>query len=156
LPNMARRAMRGKGVAVRRSALLVLVVALVALLARCGGGEENKELTAPTEDTEIVEETTAATQAPPRDEDEAAPESGKGDASNTIIIDPNSTVPPDEQIESFRLGCQMLKAQQAEGQEAVDAYFQEASNAGTTMAEVLSARGYECTDEEIRVWQRQD
>jgi len=101
-----------------------------------------------------VEKTTAATQAPPRDE--AAAESGKGGASNTIIIDPNSTVPPDEQIESFRLGCQMLKAQQAEGQEAVDAYFQEAVSAGTTLAEVLSGRGYECTDGEIRVWQRQD
>ncbi len=164
MPNMVRRAIRGKGVAVRRLALSVLVVALAALLAGCGGGEENKELTAPTEDTEIVEETTAATQALPRDEEEAAADKakkqaaqqGKGGASNTINIDPNSPVPPDEQIEFFRLGCQTLKAQQAEGQEAVDAYFQEAISAGTTMAEILSGRGYECTDEEIHVWQRQD
>jgi hypothetical protein len=163
LPNMACRAMRGKGVAVRRLALLVLAVALVALLAGCGGQEETKELTAPTEKTEIVEETTA-TQAPPRDEEEAAADEAKkkaaqrgtGGASNTIGIDPNSPVPPDEQIEFFRLGCQTLKAQQAEGQEAVDAYFQEAISAGTTMAEILSGRGYECTDQEIRVMQRQD
>lgn len=156
MPNMAHRAIREKGVAVRRLAVSVLVVALVALLAGCGGGEEDKGLTAPTEDTEIVEETTATTQAPPRDEEEAAAERGKGGTPNTIMIDPNSPVPPEEQIESFRLGCQTFKAQQAEGPEAVDAYFQEAINTGTTMSEVLTGRGYECTDGEIRVWQRQD
>lgn len=139
---------------------------MAVILAGCGGSED--EFTAPTEKTEIVEETTQAgsvgSQAPPRSEvevaaDEAkkkAAQQGKGGASNTINIDPNSPVPPDEQIEFFRLGCQTLKAQQAEGQEAVDAYFQEAINAGTTMAEVLSGRGYECTDQEIRVMQRQD
>jgi hypothetical protein len=42
------------------------------------------------------------------------------------------------------------------GQEAVDAYFREAMSAGTTMAEVLSGCGYECTDQEVRVMQRQD
>ena len=155
MPNMAHRAIREKNVAVRRLTISVLVVALVALLAGCGGGEEDKGLTAPTEDTEIVEETTTATQAPLRDEAEAA-ERRKGGASNIIMIDPNSPVPPDEQIESFRLGCQTFKVQQAEGPEAVDAYFQEAVNTGTTMSEVLSGRGYECTDGEIRVWQRQD
>ncbi len=152
----------------RRSALSVPVVVLVALLAGCSpdGSDPkrgSKELTAPTEKTEIVEETTA-TQAPPRDEEEAAADEAKkkaaqrgtGGASNTIAIDPNSPVPPDEQIEFFRLGCQAFKAQQAEGQEAVDAYFQEAISAGTTMAEVLSRRGYECTDQEVRVMQRQD
>jgi predicted ArsR family transcriptional regulator len=156
---MVRWVIWGKGVAVRHLALSVLAVALVALLARCGGEEKTKELTAPTQETEIIEE--ATTQAPPRDE-EAAAEATKaarqsvGDASTTVSIDPNSSVPPDEQIEFFRLDCQTLKAQQAEGQEAVDAYFQEAISAGTTMAEVLSGRGYECTDQEVRLMQRQD
>ena len=139
---------------------------MALILAGCGGSEE--EFTAPTEKTEILEETTQArsvgSETPPRSEkkmavDEAkkkAAQQVKGGASNAISIDPNSPVPPDEQIESFRLDCQTLKAQQAEGQEAVDAYFEEAMSAGTTMAEVLSGRGYECTDEEIHVWQRQD
>ena len=167
MPNMARRIIREKGVAVRRLALSVLMITLAASLAGCGGdGSEtqkgSEELTAPTQETEIIEETT---RAPPRDEEEAAADEAKrkaaqqgtGGASNGIIrIDPNSPVPPEEQIESFRLGCQTLKAQQAEGQEAVDAYFQEAVSTSTTMAEVLSGRGYECTDEEVRVWQRQD
>jgi hypothetical protein len=146
--------------------LWATVAILAVILAGCGGGED--EFTAPTEKTEIVEETTQAgsvgSETPPRCEEEVAvdkakkkaAQQGKGGASNAISIDPNSPVPPDEQIESFRLGCQTLKAQQAEGQEAVDAYFQEAMSAGTTMAEVLSSRGYECTDEEIHVWQRQD
>ncbi len=137
-------------------AVSVLVVALVTLLAACGGGEQDKGLTAPTEDTEIVEEPTAATQAPPRDKAKVTAQRGKGGASNTILIDPKSPVPPEEQIESFRLGCQTSKAQQAEGPEAVDAYFQEAIDTGTTISEVLSGRGYQCTDEEVRVWQRQD
>ena len=145
-----------KGVAVRHLALSVLAVALVALLAGCGGEEKTKELTAPTQETEILEETTA-TQAPPRDEEATkAARQGVGDTSTTVSIEPNSSVPPDEQIEFFRLGCQTLKAQQAEGQEAVDAYYQEAISAGTTMAEVLSGRGYECTDQEVRMMQRQD
>ncbi len=146
----------GKGVVVRHLALSVLAVALVALLAGCGGEEKTKELTAPTQETEIIEETTA-TQAPLRGEEATkVARQGVGDTSTTVSIDPNSSVPPDEQIEFFRLGCQTLKAQQAEGQEAVDAYFQEAMSAGTTMAEVLSGRGYECTDQEVRVMQRQD
>ena len=100
---------------------------------------------------------TTATQAPPRDEEATkAARQNVGDTSTTVSIDPNSSVPPDEQLEFFRLGCQTFKAQQAEGQEAVDAYFQEAISAGTTMAEVLSGRGYECTDQEVRVMQRQD
>jgi hypothetical protein len=168
---MSRRTTRQKGVAVRRSALSVPVVVLVALLAGCApdGGDPQKgseELTAPTEKTEMIEETTA-TQAPPRDTEEAAaaadeaknkatPRQGAGGASNIIRIDPYSPVPPDEQIESFRLDCQTLKAYQAEGQEAVDAYFWEAMSVGTTMAEVLSERGYECTDGEVRAMQRQD
>ena len=139
---------------------------MAVILAGCGGSED--EFTAPTEKTEIIEETTQAgsvgSETPPRSEEEVAADEakkkatqqGKGGASNAIRIDPNSPVPPDEQIKSFRLGCQTLKAQQAEGQEAVNAYFQEAISAGTTLAEVLSERGYECTDEEIRVWQRQD
>ena len=168
MPNMVRWAIRKKGVAVRRAALSVLMITLAVSLAGCGGdgGETQKgseELTAPTEKTEIIEETTA-TQAPPRDEEESvadeakkkATRQGAGGASNGMRIDPNSPVPPDQQIESFRLDCQTLKAQQAEGQEAVDAYFQEAISTGTTMAEVLSGRGYECTDQEIRVMQRQD
>lgn len=147
--------------------LWVTVAILAVILAGCGESED--EFTAPTEKTEIVEETTQAgsveSEAPPRFEEEVAAadeakekaaQQGKGGASNAIRIDPNSPVPPDEQIKSFRLGCQTLKAQQAEGQEAVNAYFQEAISAGTTLAEVLSERGYECTDEEIRVWQRQD
>jgi hypothetical protein len=163
---MARQIIRKKGVAVRRLALSVLMIMLAALLAGCGGdGSEtqkgSEELTAPTQETELTEETT---RAPPRDEEEAAADEAKrkaaqqgtGGASTGIRIDPNSPVPPDVQIESFRLGCQTLKAQQAEGQEAVDAYFQEAISTGTTMAEVLSGRGYECTDEEVHVWQRQD
>ena len=121
---------------------------------------------APTEKTEIVRDHAGGTwgrktarakgSGGGRAKKKKAAQQGKGGASNAISIDPNSPVPPDEQIESFRLGCQALKAQQAEGQEAVDAYFQEAMSAGTTMAEVLSGRGYECTDEEIHVWQRQD
>jgi hypothetical protein len=146
--------------------LWTTVAILAVILAGCGGRED--EFTAPTEKTEIVEETTQAasvgSEAPPRSEEEVAADEakkkaaqqGKGSASNTINVDPNSPGPPDEQIEVFRLGCQTLKAQQAEGQEAVDAYFQEAMSAGTTMAEVLSGRGYECTDEEIHVLQRQD
>ncbi len=156
MPNMVRWVIWKKGVAVRHLALSVLAVTLVALLAGCGGEEKTKELTAPTQETEIIEETTA-TQAPPRDEEATkAARQSVGDTSTTVSIDPNSSVPPDEQIEFFRLGCQTLKAQQAEGQEAVDAYFQEAMSAGTTMAEVLSGRGYECTDQEVRVMQRQD
>src|SRR3712207_1775160 len=106
---MAHRAVQEKGVAGRRLTILVLVVALVALLAGCGGGEEDKGLTAPTEDTEIVEQTTATTQAPPRAEAAATAKAG---TSNAIMVDPNSPVPPDQQIESFRLGCQSFKAQQ--------------------------------------------
>jgi hypothetical protein len=156
LPNMVRWVIWEKVVVVRHLALSVLAVALVALLAGCGGEEKTKELTAPTQETEILEETTA-TQAPPRDEEATkAARQSVGDTSTTVSIDPNSSVPPDEQIEFFRLGCQTFKAQQAEGQEAVDAYFQEAISAGTTMAEVLSGRGYECTDQEVRVMQRQD
>jgi hypothetical protein len=61
---MSRRTIRQKGVAVRRSALSVPVVVLVALLAGCApdGGDPQKgseELTAPTEKTEMIEETTA-------------------------------------------------------------------------------------------------
>ena len=37
----------------------VLVVVLAVVLAGCGGGEETEELTVPTQETEIVEETTA-------------------------------------------------------------------------------------------------
>jgi hypothetical protein len=65
--------------------------------------------------------------------------------------------PEEERIESSRLVCQAVKARQAEGQEAVDAYFREAATTGTTpAAEVLSGRGYECTEGEIRAMQRQD
>jgi hypothetical protein len=65
--------------------------------------------------------------------------------------------PEEERIESSRLVCQAFKARHAEGQEAVDAYFREAATTGTTpAAEVLSGRGYECTDGEIRAMQRQD
>jgi hypothetical protein len=64
--------------------------------------------------------------------------------------------PEEERIESSRLVCQAFKARQAEGQEAVDAYFREAATTGTTLAEVLSGRGYECTEGEIRAMQRQD
>ena len=39
----------------------------VMFVAGCGGGEE-EELTAPTEETEIVDDTTEVTQASPRDE----------------------------------------------------------------------------------------
>lgn len=119
----------------------------------CGSG-------APAEkaEEEAGGEETTVTQAPPRSEEEAAAdeakrkaaEQGKGGASNTISIDPNSPVPPDEQIEFFRLGCQAYKAEQAEGQEAVDAYFQEAISRGGTVAEVLSEQGYDCSNEEIR------
>ncbi len=153
---MARRVISEKGVVVRHLALSVLAVALVALLAGCGGEQKTKELTAPTQETELIEETTA-TQAPPRGEEATkAARQGVGDTSTTVSIDPKSSIPPNEQIEFFRLGCQTFKAQQAEGQEAVDAYFQEAISAGTTMAEVLSGRGYECTDQEVRVMQRHD
>ena len=41
----------------RRLSLSVLVVALVALLAGCGGREDTNELTPPTQETEIIEET---------------------------------------------------------------------------------------------------
>jgi hypothetical protein len=95
-----------KVVVVRHLALSVLAVALVALLAGCGGEEKTKELTAPTQETEILEETTA-TQAPPRDEEATkAARQNVGDTSTTVSIDPNSSVPPDEQLEFFRLGCQ--------------------------------------------------
>ena len=140
----------------KRSVLSVLVVSLVVLLAGCGGEEQTEELTAPTEKTEIIEQTTTTPLAPPGGEEEAT-RRGVGGASNTTIrIGPDGQVPTDEQIESSRLDCQTLKAQQAEGQEAVDAYIREAATTGTTLAKVLSGHGYECTDGEIRVMQRQD
>ena len=45
---------------------LLAPILVVVFVARCGGGEE--ELTAPTEETEIVEDRTEVTQAPPRGE----------------------------------------------------------------------------------------
>ena len=45
---------------------LLAPILVVVFLAGRGGGEE--ELTAPTEGTEIVEDTTEVTQAPPREE----------------------------------------------------------------------------------------
>jgi hypothetical protein len=144
-----------KGDTVKCSVLSVLVVSLVVLLAGCGGEEQAEELTAPTEKTEIIEQTTT-TQAPPGGEEEVT-RRGAGDTSSTTMrIVPDGKVPTNEQIESSRLDCQTLKAQQAEGQEAVDAYIREAATTGTTLAKVLSGRGYECTDGEIRVMQRQD
>jgi hypothetical protein len=62
---------------------------------------------------------------------------------------PNGEPPPDEQIEVLRLGCQMWKAEQAEGKPAAEAYFRQAMDRKTTAAEVFSERGYECTDEEL-------
>ena len=133
------------------------MVSLVVLLVGCGGEEEQtQELTAPTEKTEIIEQTTTTPLAPPGGEEEAT-RRGVGGASNTTIrIGPDGQVPTEDQIESSRLDCQTLKAQQAEGQEGVDAYIREAETTGTTLAEVLWGRGYECTDGEIRVMQRQD
>jgi nitrous oxide reductase accessory protein NosL len=46
---------------------LLATILVVVFVAGCGGGEE-EELTAPTEETEIVEDTTEVTQVPPRDE----------------------------------------------------------------------------------------
>ena len=45
---------------------LLATILIVVVLVGCGEGE--KELTAPTEETEVVEDTTEVTQAPPRDE----------------------------------------------------------------------------------------
>ena len=45
---------------------MLATILVVVFPAGCGGEEE--ELTAPTEKTEIVEDTTEVTQAPPRDE----------------------------------------------------------------------------------------
>ena len=55
--------------------LWVLVAILVVILGGCGG--EGEEFTAPTEKTEIVEDTMEVTQAPPRDEEEAAADEAK-------------------------------------------------------------------------------
>jgi hypothetical protein len=91
--------------------------------------------------------------------DEAKPktaEQGKGGASDTIDIDPNNPVSPEEQSEFSRLDCKAYKVVQAEGQEAVNNYFQEAINRGTTLAVVLSEHGYECTNLEIRDLQEQE
>lgn len=83
-------------------------------------------------------------------------EQGKGGASDTNNIDPNNPVSPEEQSEFSRLDCKASKVVQAEGQEAVNNYFQEAINRGTTLAVVLSEHGYECTDLEIRDLQEQE
>ena len=145
-----------KGDTVKCSVLSVLVVSLVVLLAGCGGEEQTEELTAPTEKTKIIEQTTTTPLAPPGGEEEATRPGAGGESNTTIRIGPGGQVLTDEQIESSRLDCQTLKAQQAEGQEAIDAYIREAATMGTTLAKVLSGRGYECTDGEIRVMQRQD
>jgi hypothetical protein len=53
----------------------VLVAILVVILAGCSGGEE--EFTAPSEKTEIVEDTMEVTQVPPRDGEQAAADKAK-------------------------------------------------------------------------------
>ncbi len=53
----------------------MLVAILVVILAGCGGEEE--EFTAPSEKTEIVEDTMEVTQAPPRDGEQAAADEAK-------------------------------------------------------------------------------
>ena len=55
--------------------LWVLVAILVVILAGCGGEEE--EFTAPSEKTEIVEDTREVTQAPPRNGEQAAADEAK-------------------------------------------------------------------------------
>ena len=55
--------------------LWVLVAILVVILARCGGEEE--EFTAPSEKTEIVEDTMEVTQVPPRDGEQVAADKAK-------------------------------------------------------------------------------
>jgi hypothetical protein len=67
--------------------LRVLMIFLMALLAGCGGGGE-EEFTAPTEKTEIIEETTeataqAATRAPPGELGENAGDSRNAAESGT-------------------------------------------------------------------------
>jgi hypothetical protein len=150
-------------------ATLWALLALPALVASCMSTETAEEET-PVEDSQRIpelEEVTQKdiTQAPPRSEEEAAAdeakrkaaEQGKGGAQNIISIDPNSPVPPAEQVEHFRMLCQVYKAS-GENIEAFEgtfeAYFQEGMNTGRTIAELLSERGYECTNEEVRNFQR--
>jgi hypothetical protein len=147
--------------------LLVIVVSVV-LLVGCGGEDTSVEKAEEEPGVQEVEETSvkatskdtgeaALTQeAPPRSSEEAA-EQGKSGAKNTISIDPNSPVPPAEQVEYFRMLCQAYKASGENletFEETFDAYFQEAMNSGRTVAELLSERGYECTNQEVREFQR--
>ncbi len=70
-----------------------------------------------------------------------------------VRIDFGSPASPDEQVESFRAECQAQKAVDTEGQEALEAYFEQAMSEGETVADVLSEAGYECTNTEIREMQ---
>ena len=154
----------------------MIVVSVVVLLVGCGGEDTSVEKAEEEPGVQEVEETSvkatsedtgeaALTQAPPRSSEEAAvdaakrkaAEQGKSGAKNTISIDPNSPVPPAEQVEYFRMLCQAYKASGENletFEETFDAYFQEAMNSGRTVAELLSERGYECTNQELREFQR--
>ncbi len=87
--------------------------------------------------------------------EEEVAEKGKGGTPNTKSVDTDSPVFPDDQSEFFRLGCQGNKAEQIEGQGAMDRYVQQATNEGRTVVEVLSEQGYDCTNEELIEFQGQ-
>lgn len=123
MPNMARRAIRRKGVAVGRFSLSVLAVVLVALLAGCGGQD-----TGPAEDKEANVEEAAPEEAPVQ----SLPSYEPGPDTNTEICQTA------EALEDLGPGgLQRLTDELSEG--VVAGRF-------ANMQEALASRGYTCTD----------
>lgn len=128
------------------------LLALVVLVVGCGGGEGGQD---------------------PAD---VEPTQGLGDESENISIDPNSPLPPEGQIEFFRLECQTAKAEsdgydtdalfEGLGEVIAAEQFPETAPAprldpeiqqdlaeGKTIPDILEEAGYTCTDREIREMQ---
>ncbi len=136
------------------------MVVAISLLAGCSGEsqEGNDELTAPTEHTAIVEETTApptAAKAPPQFKEKAAAAEVQQKA---VEQGPNATPPGEfsarDKANVARGKCQLEKAAVDLGPEAFDALqnefiaqFEESFRSGTdvqSIQEFLAERGYEC------------